>query len=132
MTTFSPAEVVEQTGFSIETLRYYERIGLLRDVARDSAGHRVFGDDHLAWLEILRCLRDTGMPIAQMQRYVELAAQDGSVLDRLSLLREHDKTVTHQIAELRRWRRHLHDKIAYYQGELEHEQRHARTAGDDR
>ncbi len=70
--TYTPAATVERTGFSIETLRYYERIGLLRDVPRDGSGHRCFTDEHLSWLEILRCLRDTGMPIAQMQRYVEL------------------------------------------------------------
>jgi len=115
--TYTPAATVERTGFSIETLRYYERIGLLRDVPRDGSGHRCFTDEHLSWLEILRCLRDTGMPIAQMQRYVELAAQDGPVDARLDLLEEHDASVTRQIAELRRSQKHLREKITHYQGE---------------
>ena len=118
MPTYTPAQTVDRTGFSIETLRYYERIGLLRDVPRDTSGRRAFTDQHLSWLKILRCLRDTGMPIAQMQRYVGLAAENGPVAARLELLEEHDAAVTRQIAELRRWQKHLREKIAGYQRDL--------------
>ncbi|TDE97592.1 MerR family transcriptional regulator [Occultella glacieicola] len=116
MATYTPAETVARSGFTIETLRYYERVGLLYDIARDPGGRRVFTDRDLAWLEILRCLRDTGMPIAQMQRYADLTVNDGSVAERLEILRQHDEAVTEQMAQLRRWRRHLRDKIAYYEG----------------
>jgi DNA-binding transcriptional MerR regulator len=118
MPTYSPAQAVDRSGFSIDTLRYYERIGLLRDIARDGSGHRVFTDAHLSTLTILRCLRDTGMPIAQMQRYADLSATDGSLQARLDLLEEHDADVTRQIAELGRWQKHLQEKIAYYRAEL--------------
>jgi DNA-binding transcriptional MerR regulator len=118
MSTYTPAQTVDRTGFSIETLRYYERVGLLRDVPRDGAGHRAFTDEHLSWLKILRCLRDTGMPIAQMQRYVELAVHDGPIPARLELLEQHDHTVTRQIAELRHWQKHLREKIAGYQRQV--------------
>lgn len=47
MTGYSPAETVERSGFSIETLRYYERIGLLTDIDRDTAGRRLFSEDDL-------------------------------------------------------------------------------------
>ena len=73
MEQFTPGQVVEKTGFSLDTLRYYERIGLLDDIARNSGGQRVFTEDDVAWLRILRCLRDTGMPIQRMVRYAELA-----------------------------------------------------------
>lgn len=116
MPTYSPAETVERSGFSIETLRYYEREGLLYEIARDSAGRRSYTDRDLAWLQILRCLRDTGMPIAQMRRYAQLTVDDGSVDERLRLLREHDTTVTEQLAQLRGWQAHLREKIAYYEG----------------
>ena len=118
MSTYTPAEAVDRSGFTIETLRYYERIGLLRDIERDTSGHRIFTDDHLSSLGILRCLRDTGMPIAQMQRDAELSATNGSIQARLDLLEEHDADVTRQIAELERWQKHLREKIAYYRGEL--------------
>ena len=118
MPTYTPAQAVDHSGFSIETLRYYERIGLLRDIDRDTSGHRVFTDAHLSSLQILRCLRDTGMPIAQMQQYAELSATNGSVQARLDLLEQHDASVSRQIAELQRWQKHLQEKIAYYRGEL--------------
>ncbi len=69
---YSPGEVAEKTGFSIDTLRYYERIGLLAHIGRTANGRRAFTDDDVAWLGTLRCLRDTGMPIARMQRYARL------------------------------------------------------------
>jgi DNA-binding transcriptional MerR regulator len=71
MPNFTPAETASRSGFTIETLRYYENIGLLRDIKRNASGHRVFGKDDLDWLAALRCLRDTGMPIAAMLRYAE-------------------------------------------------------------
>lgn len=118
MATYTPAQIVDHSGFSIETLRYYERVGLLRDIPRDAAGRRVFTDEHLSWLKILRCLRDTGMPIAQMQRYVELAVHDGPIQARLELLEQHDEAVTRQIAELQRWQKHLREKIAGYRRQV--------------
>lgn len=124
MTTYTPAETVERSGFTIETLRYYERIGLLRDIDRDPSGRRRFNDGDLAWLEVLRCLRDTGMPIAQMQRYADLTLQGGSVQERLEILRAHDRSVSEQMREMRRWQQHLRGKIDFYEGQLE-------AAGDD-
>jgi DNA-binding transcriptional MerR regulator len=74
-TSLSPSQAAEQSGFSLDTLRYYERIGLLNGISRAPSGHRRFGDDDLEWLGVLRCLRDTGMPIARMRRYAELARE---------------------------------------------------------
>jgi DNA-binding transcriptional MerR regulator len=54
--------------------------------------HRRFDDGDLDWLVVLRCLRDTGMPIAQMRRYAELArCGEATVAERLRLLTEHEK-----------------------------------------
>ncbi len=73
--SLSPSEAAEQSGFSLDPLRYYERIGLLNGISRAPSGPRRFGDDDLEWLGVLRCLRDTGMPIARMRRYAELARE---------------------------------------------------------
>jgi DNA-binding transcriptional MerR regulator len=119
MERFTPGQVAEQTGFSLDTLRYYERIGLLDDIARNSGGQRVFTEDDVAWLRILRCLRDTGMPIQRMVRYAELArGGDETVAERLELLREHDTEIDEKIAHLRVEQDHIHAKIAYYQREM--------------
>ncbi len=112
---YSPGQVADKTGFSLDTLRYYERIGLLDDIARTPAGRRSFTDDDLDWLGVLRCLRDTGMPIAQMLRYAELCRSgDSTIASRITLLEEHDRAVDRQISELRAQQRHIRDKIAWY------------------
>jgi DNA-binding transcriptional MerR regulator len=67
--TYSPRLAADLSGFSLDTLRYYERVGLLYGIERTTGGQRVFSDDDLEWLSVLRCLRDTGMPIAAMRRY---------------------------------------------------------------
>jgi DNA-binding transcriptional MerR regulator len=118
--TFSPGQTAQRSGFSLDTLRYYERIGLLDHVERTSSGHRRFGEDDLEWLEVLRCLRDTGMPIARMRRYAELArGGEATVAERLSLLTEHDAQVAERIAVLQAQRRHLCGKIDWYRSQLE-------------
>ncbi|MFD7643063.1 MerR family transcriptional regulator [Kitasatospora sp. NPDC059795] len=117
----TPAEAAERSGFSLDTLRYYERIGLLTSITRATSGHRRFTPDDLAWLGILRCLRDTGMPIADMRRYAELARTDhpDSLRDRIALLEKHDTAVNDQITLLARQRTHLRDKIDYYRTVLD-------------
>jgi DNA-binding transcriptional MerR regulator len=113
MATYTPGQVAEKTGFSLDTLRYYERIGLL-SVARTSGGQRQYGDDDIGWLEILRCLRDTGMPIQRMREYAELSKDDDTLADRIALLEEHDRDVEKRIATLHAQRDHIRGKIAYY------------------
>jgi DNA-binding transcriptional MerR regulator len=112
---YTPREAVEKTGFSLDTLRYYERIGLLDSVERNAGGQRVFTDDDLAWLDILRCLRDTGMPIARMLRYAELArGGDATFAERAALLQEHDRDIEAKIAELRGEQSRIREKIQWY------------------
>ncbi|GAA2717572.1 MerR family transcriptional regulator [Micromonospora olivasterospora] len=94
MIGYPPSEAARRSGFSLDTLRYYEKIGLLSDVARTSGGRRVFTDEDLSWLGLFRCLRDTGMPIAEMCRYAE------RVEEQMRLLQ-------HQYD-------HLREKIRYY------------------
>jgi DNA-binding transcriptional MerR regulator len=119
MSTYTPSETARRTGFSLDTLRYYERIGLLSGIGRTAGGRRVFSDDDLGWLDLFRCLRDTGMPIAQMSRYAALArAGDGTALERKELLEQHAAAVEEQIALLRRQHAHLREKIKYYEGVL--------------
>ncbi|GAA2160011.1 MerR family transcriptional regulator [Actinomadura napierensis] len=117
MSSYSPAETAEKSGFSIDTLRYYEKIGLLSGIARNASGRRVFSDNDLQWLGMLRCLRETGMPIAEMLRYSELARGGAeTVRERLELLQAHDRRVEEQIARLREQQEHVKFKIGFYQG----------------
>ncbi|MCA2185052.1 MerR family transcriptional regulator [Nonomuraea cavernae] len=119
MSVYTPAEVVEETGFTLDTLRYYEKIGLLEPVGRNAAGQRRFSEEDVGWLGTIRCLRDTGMPIAEMLRFAELTrAGDHTIPDRIKLLEEHDHRVEAQIENLVERKRYIRNKISYYQSVL--------------
>jgi DNA-binding transcriptional MerR regulator len=115
VTFYSPAQTAEKTGFSIDTLRYYEKIGLLDRIDRTAAGRRRFSSDDVGFLGVLRCLRDTGMPIAEMRRYAELARGGAETVgERVAVLETHDERIDRQIEALRAQQQHLRDKIRYY------------------
>ncbi|MEV4389049.1 MerR family transcriptional regulator [Micromonospora sp. NPDC049580] len=116
MTGYAPAEAARRSGFTLDTLRYYEKIGLLADVGRTAGGRRVFTDDDLSWLVLFRCLRDTGMPIAQMCRYAALAREGEHTVDeRRELLQRHAAQVEEQMRLLQRQYDHLREKIRFYE-----------------
>ncbi len=107
--------MVEETGFSLDTLRYYERIGLLEPVERNAVGQRRFSDHDLGWLGMVRCLRDTGMPIAEMLRFAKLVRNgEHTIPERITLLESHDRDVEAQIAQLREKQDAIKRKIHHY------------------
>ncbi|WP_308915886.1 MerR family transcriptional regulator [Jannaschia sp. LMIT008] len=105
-----------RTGLSADTLRYYERIGLVPRAGRDAGGRRDYGEDHLRWMEFLDVLKSTGMRIEEMRRYVALRA-DGpeTVPDRLAMLRTHRERVAAERARLLEVETVLDAKIALFQ-----------------
>ena len=69
----SIAEAADLTGLTADTLRYYERDGLmLRSVPRATSGHRQYADDDIHWIRLITKLRSTGMPIRDVRRYADL------------------------------------------------------------
>ena len=117
---YAPAEAAERTGLSIDTLRYYERIGLLPAVPRTVGGRRRYRERDLDTLGLLNCLRDTGMPIREMQRFAALlAAGDATIPARIELLQAHRDSAQRRIAELQGQLERIERKIAHYEGEVE-------------
>src|SRR5438067_13887482 len=66
-------EAAAKVGLSVHTLRWYEQEGLVNPIGRDTAGRRRYRAEDLDWLQLLTCLRGTGMPVREMRRYAELA-----------------------------------------------------------
>jgi DNA-binding transcriptional MerR regulator len=100
--TYSIARAAARSGLSIDTLRYYERIGLVEPPARDSGGRRDYSDDDLTWLEFLTRLRTTGMPIRMMREYAQLRHRGtGTAARRRQILVDHRTGVRERITELR-------------------------------
>jgi DNA-binding transcriptional MerR regulator len=124
-TTFSIQQVAELTGLSIDTLRYYERIGLLEPIGRAHNGHRRYTQHDLAWIELLIRLRNTGMPRAQMARFAELRRQgDVTLAERRHLHEEHQRSLERHMRELEQHMAALQQKIARLQ-EREERRAHA-------
>ncbi|MEO5743262.1 MAG: MerR family transcriptional regulator [Terracoccus sp.] len=117
----SIAEAAERVGLSVHTLRYYERDGLmLRQVGRSSSGHRVYSQDELRWLTMLRRLRATGMSIREVKAYAALCrAGDGNEVERLALLQAHRARVLAQLAEVTDHLGAIDNKIGLYLSRLE-------------
>ncbi|MFE0513898.1 MerR family transcriptional regulator [Streptomyces sp. NPDC058964] len=110
------AQVAERTGLSHDTLRYYEKAGLIERVGRTTGNQRRYEAGDLAWLEFLLRLRETGMSIADMQRFARLrAAGDATVAERLAMLRAHRAELADRIRALRHNATALDDKIDHYE-----------------
>jgi DNA-binding transcriptional MerR regulator len=93
-------DLARASGLSIDTLRYYEKIGLLPR-ARRAGGQRIYGEDILTWIDFLKRLKATGMPIAEMITYARLreAGPETSALRR-QMMEAHRASVAARIAEL--------------------------------
>jgi DNA-binding transcriptional MerR regulator len=116
------AEAAQRSGLSAHTLRYYERIGLIHSVGREANGHRRYGRDDLEWLELLRKLRTTGMPIRQMVEYAELVREGPQTAGRRrQMLEDHRCAIEAQIGQLRETAAVLDRKITMY-SEMERQQ----------
>jgi DNA-binding transcriptional MerR regulator len=97
----SMGEASRLTGLPVETLRYYDRAGLLGELPRTGGNHRVFDDLTLGLLDVVVRLRRTGMPIEDVRRFAELVrAGDGDRQTRIALLRTHRGRVQERLDEL--------------------------------
>ena len=114
-------EVARRTGLSVHALRFYEREGLMvsQHVARGTGGHRAYTEQDVNWLRICIKLRASGMPLAKIRRFAELVREGpGNEEERLELLREQQRQVEHQLAELQECLRIINRKVGVYEQHL--------------
>ena len=113
------ATTADRLGVSAHTLRYYERIGLVR-VERDASGRRRYDAASVRRLVFLTRMRTSGMPIRDLRRYIKLVeAGRDAVPERLALLTEHRDGLRARIDELRLALSATEYKISVYTRELE-------------
>ena len=107
---YSIQDVSNKTGLSTHTLRYYEKEGLIRGVGRSEGGFRQYSDEDLEALGLICCLKNTGMSIQEIARFVQLTHEgDHTLEERVELLREHRERVLERMAEMQQ---HL-DKVTW-------------------
>ena len=75
------AEVSKQYNISADTLRYYERIGLIPPVNRNKNGIRDYTDEDCKWVDFIKCMRSAGLPIEVLIEYVTLFRQGKSTIE---------------------------------------------------
>jgi DNA-binding transcriptional MerR regulator len=110
------AEVSEKFGLSPDTLRYYERIGLLPTVTRTENGIRDFSELDIRRVEFIRCMRSAGLPIEVLIDYMQLIEQGDSTIEaRKEILVEQRDLLASRIAEMQKTLDLLNHKIEVYE-----------------
>ncbi|HFU3984663.1 TPA: stress response transcriptional regulator NmlR [Streptococcus suis] len=112
-------EVSQVTGLSADTIRYFERIGLVPKIERKSSGVRDFSENDVAILEFIRCFRGAGMSIERLIEYMGLVQEgDSTVEARIDLLREEREELQTRLIEIQQALERLECKIENYQTKL--------------
>ena len=115
--TYTIQEAALEMDVSAHTLRYYEKIGLLPSINRGENGRRNYTEEDLGWVYWLKLLRESGMPIRAMKRYVEITrAGDHTIDERCEMLEEHRNHLRAQIGKLQGYLKRLNQKVEFYQG----------------
>ena len=112
-------EFSKHSGLTIDAIRYYEKIGLIPLPLRDGGGRRIYGEDHLVWVDFLEVLKSTGMGVKDMASYVELRTHGAqSIPELLELLTRHHQKVRKEIERLQKIDAVLSDKITTFKAVL--------------
>jgi DNA-binding transcriptional MerR regulator len=112
--TYTIGEFSRLINLSIHTLRYYEQQELITP-QRLKNGRRCYSESDLTWIQFIRRLKDTGMPIKEIQKYAKMrAVGDATLVDRMELLIKHRQILSREIMNLQEHQVNLDNKIDYY------------------
>lgn len=113
------AEVSEKFGLSTDTLRYYERIGLIPSVNRNVSGIRDYNETDLQRVEFIKCMRSAGLPVETLIEYISLVLQGDNTTDaRKEILKEQRELLVACINEMQKTLGILDYKISIYEDAL--------------
>lgn len=113
---YTVGEVAKRIGVAPSTLRYYDKEGLLPFVERSGGGIRMFKDDDFEWFSIIECLKETGMPIKEIKKFVDWCREgDSTIEQRLELIDRQRDAVIEQMKELEQTLDTLNYKKWYYE-----------------
>lgn len=110
------AEVSRKYDMTPDTLRYYERIGLIPPVPRSKSGIRDYDEESCGWIELMKCMRGAGVQIEALIEYVALFRQGDETMDaRKQLLIEQREQLVARMADMQRSLDRLNQKIERYE-----------------
>ena len=111
-------EFSHETGISVHTLRYYEKVNLIHPHRLDN-GHRVYDEADISWISFIKRLKSTSMPISEIQTYARLREiGDATFEERMELLIKHRMKLLQEMAVLQDNLDNLNQKIDYYQASI--------------
>ena len=109
-------EVSEELGLIQDTLRYYEKIGMIPPVTRTEGGIRDYQENDIAWVKLATCMRSAGLPVKVMIDYLNLFQQgDSTIQERCNLLKEQRTKLLEQKKQIEETLEKLNYKIAKYE-----------------
>lgn len=113
------SQVSQKYNLSADTLRYYEKEGLIPPVQRTEAGQRDYQPEDCRWVEFIKCMREAGLSIETLHKYVSLFQKgDKTLLARKELLLKERERIQAQVKMLQATLKRLNYKIAIYNGKL--------------
>ena len=116
---YSIHEVCERTGLTAHTLRYYEKEKLVPNVNRSAGGFRQYSDEDLEALGMICCLKNTGMSLQNISRFMALTREgDQTLRERCELLKKHRDTVLVRMEEMQKHLEKVTCKVNYFTDRL--------------
>ncbi len=113
---YTIGKTAEKAGLTVHTLRYYEKEGLLPFVERTESGLRSFAVEDLEWLNLINCLKNTGMPIKQIKQFIDLCTEGDCTLEkRLEIFETQKENLLSQMEKLAGYMKTIEHKIEYYE-----------------
>lgn len=113
---YTVGEMAKIIGVAPSTLRFYDKEGLLPFVERSTGGIRMFKESDTEWLQIIECLKKTGMPIKEIKKFIDWCMEgDSTISDRLELIDRQRDQVIQKIEQLKGTLKTLEYKHWYYE-----------------
>ena len=115
---YSSGQFAKLMGMSLDTVRYYEKEGLILP-GRKENNHRTYTDGDISWMQFIKRLKETGMPIKEIRKYARLRSEGAATMgERMRMLVRHRHSLDEKIRQLKTHREKLDEKIAYYKEQL--------------
>lgn len=116
---YSIGEFSKFTNLSIDTLRYYEKEGLITPKRKEN-GRRYYCEKDVTWIEFIKRLKETKMPIKEIQKYAKLRAiGDSTMNERMDMLINHRTALEKEITKANENLQKLNDKINFYKSAID-------------
>ena len=126
---YSIHEVCGMTGLTAHTLRYYEKEKLLPSVGRSAGGFRQYSEEDLESLGMICCLKNTGMSLQDIARFMQLTREgDQTLRERCELLKQHRESMLARMEEMQRYLDKVAQKASFFSQKLkEYEEQQAKS-----